>query len=196
MSAILEQTQNKLITADELFMMPNTKRGCELVRGRIIKYMPTVITHGIVATQIGQALSNFVKANKLGIVLAAETGFYIFQSPDTVRAPDASFVGNEKLAKHGITEKFFPDAPDLAVEVVSPSDRKKDIEEKIKDYLSAGVQIVWIVYPQNRIVAVYRQNNIVSILRDNDELDGESVLPDFRLSLTELFGNLPMIKEN
>ncbi len=195
MSAVLEETKNRLITADELFTMPNTKHGCELVRGKLVKYMPTEIIHGIVATHIGQALSIFVRANKLGIVLAAETGFYIFQTPDTVRAPDASFVGNEKLAKYGITEKFFPDAPDLAVEVVSPSDRKKEIEEKIKDYLSAGVHLVWIIYPQNRIIAVYRQNNIVSILRENDEIDGENVLPDFRLSLSELFGDLPQIEK-
>lgn len=195
MSAVLEETQNRLITADELFMMPNTKRGCELVRGRLIKYMPTGMIHGIVATQIGQALSNFVRANNLGIVLAAETGFYIFQTPDTVRAPDSAFVGSDKLAKHGITEKFFPDAPDLTVEVVSPSDRKKDIEEKVKDYLSAGVKLVWIIYPQNRIAAVYRQNNIVSILREDDEFDGEEFLPNFRLALSELFDNLPQIKK-
>ncbi len=179
MSAVLEETQNRLITADELFMMPNTKRGCELVRGRLIKYMPTGMIHGIVATQIGQALSNFVRANNLGIVVAA----------------DSAFVGSDKLAKHGITEKFFPDAPDLTVEVVSPSDRKKDIEEKVKDYLSAGVQLVWIIYPQNRIAAVYRQNNIVSILREDDEFDGEEFPPNFRLALSELFDNLPQIKK-
>ena len=195
MSAVLEETQNRLMTADELFMMPNTERGCELVRGKLIKYMPTGMIHGIITTQIGQALSNFVRANNLGIVLAAETGFYIFQTPDTVRAPDSSFIGNEKIAKHGITEKYFPDAPDLAVEVVSPGDRKKDFEEKVKDYLSAGVQLVWIIYPQNRIVAVYRQNNIVSILREDDEFDGESVLPNFRFALSELFDNLPEIKK-
>ena len=195
MSAVLEETQNRLMTADELFMMPNTERGCELVRGKLIKYMPTGMIHGIITTQIGQALSNFVRANNLGIVLAAETGFYIFQTPDTVRAPNSSFIGNEKIAKHGITEKYFPDAPDLAVEVVSPGDRKKDFEEKVKDYLSAGVQLVWIIYPQNRIVAVYRQNNIVSILREDDEFDGESVLPNFRFALSELFDNLPEIKK-
>jgi Uma2 family endonuclease len=194
MSAVLEETQTKLITADELLLMPNTKYGCELVRGKIVRYMPTGISHGIVAAKVVRSLGSFVNENKLGIVLAAETGFYIFQTPDTVRAPDAAFIGNEKLAKYGITEKFFPDAPDLAVEVVSPSDRKKEIEDKIKDYLTAGVSIIWVIYPQNRIVAVYRQSNLVSILRDDDELDGENVLPDFRLSLSELFADLPEIK--
>jgi len=196
MSAVLEDTATKLITAEELLLMPNTKYGCELVRGKIIRYMPTGAIHGIVSARIGQFLSNFVREHPLGIVFGAETGFYIFQTPDTVRAPDASFVGNEKLAKHGISEKFFSGAPDLAVEVVSPSDKKTDIEDKINDYLTAGVSIIWVIYPKNRIVAVYRQSDVVSILRDEDELDGESVLPDFRLSLTELFGDLPEAKKN
>jgi Uma2 family endonuclease len=194
MSVVLEETQTELITADELLLMPNTKHGCELVRGKIVRYMPTGILHGIMTAKIGNLLSNFVSQHKTGMVLGAETGFYIFQTPDTVRAPDAAFIGNEKLAKYGITDKFFPDAPDLAVEVVSPNDRKKEIEDKIKDYLTAGVSLVWVIYPQNRIVAVYRQSNLVSILRDDDELDGEDTLPDFRLSLSELFVDLPGIK--
>ncbi len=196
MSAVLEEVQTKLITADELLFMPNTKYGCELVRGKIVRYMPTGISHGIISAKIGRELSNFVSEHKIGIVLGAETGFYIFQNPDTVRAPDSAFIGNEKLAKYGITEKYFPAAPDLAVEVVSPSDRKKDIEDKIKDYLTAGVSLVWIIYPPNRIVAVYRQSNLVSILRDNDDLDGENILPDFQLSLSELFADLPEIKRD
>ncbi len=191
MSAVLEETQNKLITADELLYMPDTKRGCELVRGKLIRYMPTGIIHGIISTKITQMLGQFVEENDLGIVLAAETGFKIFQNPDTVRGPDVSFVGKKKITKHGITEKFFPEAPDLAVEVVSPSDRKKDIESKIKDYLTAGVELIWIIYPKNQIVAVYRQNNLVSILREDDELDGEDVLPDFRMQISKLFTDLP-----
>lgn len=158
--------------------------------------MPTGIYHGMISALIGHFLSIYVRNNRLGIVLGAETGFYIFQNPDTVRAPDAAFISNEKLAQHGITEKFFPDAPDLAVEVVSPSDKKKEIEDKINDYLTAGVSLVWVIYPQNRIVAVYRQSNLVSILRDDDELDGEKILPDFRLSLTDLFADLPELKKD
>jgi Uma2 family endonuclease len=197
MSAVLERTQTHLVTADELFLMPDTKRGCELVRGKITKYMPAGNLHGVIALKIGRVIGNFVEENNLGVVVAAaETGFIISRNPDTVRAPDAAFIGNEKLAKHGITEKFFPVAPDLAVEVVSPSDKKRDIEEKIKDYLTAGVPIVWIIYPQNRVAAVYRQSNIVSILREDDELDGENILPNFRLSLSKIFGDLPEVKRD
>ena len=196
MSAILEQTRTGLMTADELLMMPNSRWGYELVRGKLKKYMPAGNLHGIIALKIGRIVGNFVEENNLGVVVAAETGFLISHNPDTVRAPDSAFIGKEKLAKYGITEKFFPDAPDLAVEVVSPNDRKKDIEDKVQDYLAAGVNLIWIIYPQKQFVVVHRQSKIVSILFETDELEGEEVLPNFRLPLEKLFGNLPVIKEN
>jgi len=196
MSAILEQTRTGLMTADELLMMQNSRWGYELVRGKLKKYMPAGNLHGIIALKIGRIVGNFVEENNLGVVVAAETGFLISHNPDTVRAPDSAFIGKEKLAKYGITEKFFPDAPDLAVEVVSPNDRKKDIEDKVQDYLTAGVNLIWIIYPQKQFVVVHRQSKIVSILFETDELEGEEVLPNFRLPLEKLFGNLPVIKEN
>jgi len=196
MSAILEQTRTGLMTADELLMMQNSRWGYELVRGKLKKYMPAGNLHGIIALKIGRIVGNFVEENNLGVVVAAETGFLISHNPDTVRAPDSAFIGKEKLAKYGITEKFFPDAPDLAVEVVSPNDRKKDIEDKVQDYLAAGVNLIWIIYPQKQFVVVHRQSKIVSILFETDELEGEEVLPNFRLPLEKLFGNLPVIKEN
>lgn len=183
------------MTADELLAMPDSRWGYELVRGKLKKYMPAGNLHGYIASKIGAFLTIFVEENKLGAVFAAETGFTIFNNPDTVRAPDSAFVSNEKLAKHGISRSFFPDAPDLAVEVVSPNDRKKDIEEKVQDYLTAGVKLIWIFYPQKQIVAVYRQNGNASVLFETDTLDGEDVIPNFRLPLEKIFGNLPQIKE-
>ena len=190
MSAVLDLKDQKTMTADELLTMPNAQFGCELVRGKFKKYMPTGFLHGLIASRIGRIIGNFVDENDLGVTFAAETGFLIFQNPDTVRAPDSAFISKENFKKHGVTEKFFSGAPDLAVEVVSPSDRKKDIEEKIRDYLKTGVALVWIIYPQNKIVAVHRQNNITSILRETDELDGENILPNFRCSLEKIFGDL------
>lgn len=195
MSAVLENPRTGLMTADELLMMPNSRWGYELVRGKLKKYMPAGILHGFIASKIGAFLTIFVDEHNLGAVFAAETGFYIFQNPDTVRAPDSAFVGKEKLAKYGISKGFFPDAPDLAVEVVSPNDKKKDIEDKIQDYLKAGVKLIWIIYPQKQFAAVYRQSKIVSILFENDELEGEDVIPNFTLPLEKIFGNLPQIEE-
>lgn len=196
MSAVLERTQTGLVTADELFTMPDTKHGCELVRGKIIKYMPAGNLHGIIALKIGRIVGNFVEENNLGVVVAAETGFIISRNPDTVRAPDAAFIGNEKLAEYGIMEGFFPDAPDLAIEVVSPNDKKRDIEDKVQDYLAAKVKLIWTIYPQKQIVVVHRQSKVVSILFETDELEGEEVLPNFKFPLEKLFRNLPNIKQN
>ena len=196
MSTILEQRQTGLMTADELLTMSNSRWGYELVRGKLKKYMPAGNLHGIIALKIGRIIGNFVEDNDLGVVVAAETGFFISRNPDTVRAPDSAFIGKEKLAKHGITENFFPAAPDLAVEVVSPSDKKKDIEDKVQDYLAAEVNLIWIIYPRKQFVVVHRQSKVVSILFETDELEGEEVLPNFRLPLERLFGNLPVIKEN
>jgi len=195
MSAVLENPITELMTADELLMMPNSRWGYELVRGKLKKYMPAGNLHGFIASRVGRIIGNFVDEHNLGAVFAAETGFYIFQNPDTVRAPDSAFVGNEKLAKYGISKGYFPDAPDLAVEVVSPNDKKKDVEDKIQDYLKAGVKLIWIIYPQKQFVAVYRQSKIVSILFETDELEGEDVIPNFRLPLEKVFVNLPQIEE-
>lgn len=195
MSVVIDDVQTKLMTADELLAMPDSRWGYELIRGKLKKYMPAGNLHGYIASRIGAFLTIFVEENQLGAVFAAETGFTIFNDPDTVRAPDSAFVGNEKLNKHGISRAFFPDAPDLAVEVVSPNDRKNDIEEKVQDYLTAGVRLIWIIYPQKQIVAVYRQNGNASILFETDMLDGEDVIPNFQLSLEKIFGNLPQIKE-
>ena len=196
MSAVLERTQTGLVTADELFTMPDTKHGCELVRGKIIKYMPAGNLHGIIALKIGRIVGNFVEENNLGVVVAAETGFIISRNPDTVCAPDAAFIGNEKLAEYGIMEGFFPDAPDLAIEVVSPNDKKRDIEDKVQDYLAAKVKLIWTIYPQKQIVVVHRQSKVVSVLFETDELEGEEVLPNFKFPLEKLFRNLPNIKQN
>lgn len=95
------------MTADELLAMPDSRWGYELVRGKLKKYMPAGNLRGYIASKIGAFLTIFVEENKLGAVFAAETGFTIFNDPDTVCAPDSAFVGNEKLNKHGISRAFF-----------------------------------------------------------------------------------------
>lgn len=195
MSAVLTETQTKLMTADELLVLPNSRYGYELVRGKLKKYMSGGNLHGIIIGGLARLISNYVYENNLGETPAAETGYKIFFDPDTVRAPDISFISKEKLMRIGITEKFFPAAPDLAVEVVSPNDREKDIQGKIADYLIADVPLIWIVRPRNQTVTVYRPDQEPQILSRSDVLEGGDVFPGFRLPLAELFGNLPEIKE-
>lgn len=191
MSAILEQTRTGLMTANEFFDSPYAE-SCELIRGRVVpkggKFeidMPTGAKHGAVTDELETRISYFVRQNKLGKVFAAETGFILAEG--TVRGIDISFVGNEKLAKFGIPESFFPAAPDLAVEVISPGNTSDEIQNKIEEYLSAGTKLIWIVYPKQKMIHVHRQSSVIKILRATDELDGEEVIPNFKCKLSEIF---------
>src|SRR3974390_2393712 len=110
----------KLMTADDLLRLPPNGLRSELVKGELITMSPTNGEHGSCAFSITVLLGAYIKAHSLGQGFAAETGFVIGRNPDTVRAPDFAFVANARLQKQGLTGKFYPEAPDLAVEVLSP----------------------------------------------------------------------------
>jgi Uma2 family endonuclease len=188
MSAVLERTITGKMTAEEFEVSPFAETH-ELIRGELYPIMPAGTLHGIITNRLSAQITFFVTENDLGEVTAAETGFKLVNQ-STVGA-DVGFIGKENLAKFGVPDSFFPTAPDIAVEVVSPSNSSEEISTKVEDYLSSGSRLVWIVYPKRKVVVVYRANNTVSFLHENDELDGEDVLPDFRLPLEKIFGNLP-----
>ena len=133
------------------------------------------------------AIAQHVRTNNLGEVFGPDTGFKLAESPDTVRAPDIAFVSKLRIPPGGIPEKFWPGAPDLAVEVVSPSDTLYELDEKIDEYLSTGVRAVWVVNPKNRTVTVYSSQTSPRILKENDALDGGEVLPGFHYKVSKLF---------
>jgi|SRR5215218_3860766 len=110
------------VTADELLHMPDDGFRYELVQGELRRMAPAGNVHGRVAMNIGISLGNYVKAHDLGTVYAAETGFRLAEDPDTVRAPDVAFVSRPRVEAVGEAEGFWPEAPDLAVEVASPGD--------------------------------------------------------------------------
>jgi len=188
MSAVLEKTIVKKMSADEFEASPFAETH-ELIRGELYPTMPAGTLHGVITIRLSTYLSFFVMENHLGEVTAAETGFKLINQ--SIVGADIGFVGKENLAKFGVPESFFPTAPDLAVEVVSPGNSSEEISTKVEDYLSSGSRLVWIVYPKRKVVVVYRTNNTVSFLHETDELDGEDVLPGFRCSLAKIFDNLP-----
>jgi len=191
MSAVLEKAIEKSITVEEFYEMTFEGFRGELVKGRLKKTMPTSILHGIIAGRIAGLLWTYILQTKLGEVLTAETGFRLFVNEKTVRVPDVSFLSNEKLALIKNPNKFYDGTPDLAVEVISPSESYDDVQEKLEDYLSAGVKMVWIIRPKNKTITTYRTLFDFKVLREDDELNGEDVLPDFKCSLPTIFGNLP-----
>ncbi|MDQ3746805.1 MAG: Uma2 family endonuclease [Acidobacteriota bacterium] len=187
-------TTTRLITADELLTMPTYVNGSdrryELIRGELKVISPTKPLHGIVRARIAAALINLVEANELGMAFGAETGFVVERDPDTVLGVDASFVSREKLATVENWDKFFPFAPDLAVEVLSPGNIVKEIDEKVAFYFAAGSRAVWVINPKRRTATVYTSPSEFRTLGGQDTLDGGDVLPGFSLELSKLFAGL------
>ncbi|HVR39197.1 MAG TPA: Uma2 family endonuclease [Thermoanaerobaculia bacterium] len=169
------------MTADELLQLPDDGWRYELVHGELRKMSPTGADHGDVAAQIIISLGAHVNQKKLGKVYTAEAGFRISRNPDTVRAPDVAFVRAERVVK---TPKYFEGPPDVAFEVVSPSDSYSDIEEKTLDWLRAGVRAVVIVDPRTKSVRLHRDARAVNV---TDVLEIDDVIPGWRMALSEIF---------
>jgi Uma2 family endonuclease len=139
---------------------------CELVRGELVMMSPAELEHGVIAQRIAAFLHAYVSARRLGVVTAAETGFVLSRSPDTVRAPDVAFVSASRLPR-GSATGFFEGAPDLAIEVLSPSDTRDQAARsraaaKIGDWLAAGCQEVWCVDPASRTVTVHTASGVAT----------------------------------
>lgn len=180
-------SQSLLLTIDEFERLPDDEWRCELVRGVVVREPPAGFEHGRVANRILHLLTGFVEKHGLGEVLASETGFVLFEEPPTVRAPDAAFVAEGRVPSPA-PPGFGRLAPDLAVEVVSPSNTIAQIHSKVLDYLDAGSRLVWVVDPATRSVTVYRSRKEIRLLVGDEELDGGEVLPGFRVGLSEIFG--------
>ena len=180
-------TQTRPITADDLLRMPDDGFRYELVEGNLREMAPAGHQHGRIAINVSMPLAQHVKANNLGVVYAAETGFKLASNPDTVRAPDVAFVRRERVESVGDSEGFWPGAPDLAVEVVSPGDSYTDVEEKVFDWLDAGTRLVIVANPRKRLVTVYRSLTEVVVLTEADVLDGGDVVPGFTMPVKDIF---------
>jgi Uma2 family endonuclease len=174
-------------TASELFEMPDDGFRYELVKGELRQMSPSGWKHGMVVVNITLLLGQYVKTNRLGVCFGAETGFKIESDPDTVRAPDLGFISRERIPDGGVSKSFWPGPPDLAVEVVSPGDTRREVNEKVADWLEAGAQAVWVINPKQRGVTVYRSMTDVTRLSEEDELDGGDVVPGFHCKVSEIF---------
>ncbi|MCA1791198.1 MAG: Uma2 family endonuclease [Thioalkalivibrio sp.] len=175
------------VTADELLTMPDDGLRRELVEGEVRLSPPPGEEHGVVAAEILISLGNHVRGSGLGRVHAAETGFKIATAPDTVMAPDVAFVSRERIEQAAIGTGYRAGAPDLAVEVVSPSDSFVEVEAKVARWLAAGCRMVVVVNPGRRAATIYRSREDIVLLTEADVLDGGDVVPGWRLPLRELF---------
>ncbi|MBI3911995.1 MAG: Uma2 family endonuclease [Armatimonadetes bacterium] len=179
--------QERLITAEEFWLMPKGEGRSELVDGRVVEMPPVGPDHGRLDSRIARRLDEHLERVGTGGVYI-NTGFILRNDPDHVRAPDLAFVSAERAATHPKPARgYWPVAPDLAVEIVSPDDRAEDIAEKIDDYLAAGVRLIWVVYPRRRCVHVFVPGQPIQALSGEAVLNGGEVLPGFELPLSELW---------
>ena len=179
--------KEKLYTAEELLRLPDDGTRRELVGGKLREMAPAGNEHGYLALRIASRLERHVDANGLGRTYTAETGFKIASDPDTVRAPDAAFVSRDRLEKVGPVAGFWPGAPDLVVEVVSPGDTHAEVVEKSLAWLDAGCRMVLVVEPGRKVVTVYRSREDIHILTGDEVVDGADVVPGWRLPVAEIF---------
>jgi len=177
-------------TADQLLRMPDDGSRYELVAGALRKMTPAGWEHGTVGGYLSTLLGQHVLEHGLGRVFLAETGFLLARDPDTVRAPDIAFIHKDHLPAEKPKEAFWPGAPDLAVEVVSPGDTVGEVDEKVKAWLDAGAAMVWLVDPAWKSVTVYRSAREIQTLTEEDRLDGQDVVPGFRCRVADIFSEV------
>jgi Uma2 family endonuclease len=185
MSAI---AQPKLLTAEEFMRLPQPEDGSqqELVQGVIVMVPPPSFYHGICCSRVCRKVGNFVEDRGLGFVTSNDSGVILERDPDTVRGPDVAFWSKERLPTPP-AEGYPSVAPDLVVEVLSPSDLFPRVLRKVQQYLKAGVRMVWVLVPEDRSVTVCRPGEEQRILSENETLDGADVLPGFTCPVAELF---------
>lgn len=175
------------LTAEDLLQMPDDGFRYELVRGELKRMVPAGHQHGRMVLNFTTPLDQHVREHNLGRVYAAETGFLLASSPDLVRAPDAAFVRRERLGEAGEVEGYWPGAPDLAFEVISPGDTYADVEEKVLDWLNAGTRMVVVINPRQHTVAVHRSLADIVVLTEKDVFDGGDVVPGWKIPVRDLF---------
>ena len=174
-------------TAEALWRMPKDSLRRELVRGELRVMSPAGARHGHVAGAIAVLLGSHAWKTGCGRMYGAETGFVLSHDPDTVRAPDAAFVARERVETVGDTDKFWPGAPDLAVEVASPDDSFHRVEEKALEWIAAGCVAVLVIDPGKRAATTYRAGGQARVHSDDETLDLDDAVPGFSLAVAQLF---------
>lgn len=174
------------ITPAEFLAMPDAAL-LELVDGELVEKNVSVLS-GRVEARVVRILDEYCEAKNAGEVWPGTTGCRFYpDAPDKIRKPDATFVRRERFSPEHYKEGFLTIRPDLVVEVISANDIATEVDEKIEEYLAAGVPLVWEVIPETRVVYVHRKDGTVTKLHLSDELTGEDVLPGFHCRVADFF---------
>lgn len=177
----------RLMTVEDLEREGTPEGRWELIDGELVEMSPSGGVASKVAIRFAHLLMVYADPQHLGEVFGADGGFVLFPDRPTIRVPDVAFVRAERLPAEADQVGFLRLAPDLVVEVLSPTDRMVDVLAKVAMYHDAGVPLVFLVDPRTRSVAVYPLGGPPRDLAEGDEIDGGDVLPGFRVPVTELF---------
>ncbi len=182
------RVKQHLVMAEDLLEMPEEPgKQVELINGEIVEMSPANARHGLIAGQVYDAIKHHAQHRDLGLVMGDNVGYVLRRDPDHVRAPDVSFVAWNSAPRADELDRFIEGAPTLAVEIVSPNDRATDIHERVQDYLGAGSQQVWVLWPRTRSASVYIPDGTGRELGPDAILDGGDVLPGFSVKVGNLF---------
>ena len=174
------------LTAEQYSASPAGAGHTELVRGEVVATMPPSRRHGIVQLALGRILLDW-SAGGPGGEVGGEAGFTLRRDPDTVRAPDLYYLRPDNPLTAILGDGFPDGAPDLAVEIVSPSNTAAELRERIGDYLAAGTSLVWTIFPERREVLVHRPDGTARTLTGDDRLGDEAVLPGLTATVADVF---------
>lgn len=176
----------KLLTAEEFSLLPDPADGSrqELIHGEVITMPPAGGLHGVCCSRVDRRLGTFAEQHNLGSVASNDTGFILARDPDTVRGPDVAFWSWERLPE--IPLGYIDVPPELAVEVLSPSNTIKQIRIKVEEYFARGVLLVWVVAPEDRTITIYRSPDEGRVLHESAIITGEDVLPGFQCQVRDM----------
>ena len=180
-------TAKAMMTADDLLAMPDDGNRYELVRGELIEMAPASHNSSMVGMRLGRWIGNFVEEHDLGHDVGADAGVHIERDPDTVRAPDYGFISYERAAQPPPMRGFANVIPDLVLEVVSPNDRQPEVDAKTRMWLSAGVRLALVAYPETQEVYAHHDDGSVERYGVGNTLAGDPVLPGFACPVAEIF---------
>ena len=167
--------------------MPDDGFRHELQAGLLVSEPLPGARHGRIAIRIGYRLEDHVRRHRLGVVVGNDSGFVLARFPDTVRGPDVAFLSADRQCAVQDELRFIPGAPDLAIEVLSPNDRTREVLGKVSDYLAAGCRAVWVVDPEARTVTAYASLLAPVVHGKDDRFRADDLLPDFELRVGEIF---------
>ena len=186
MTFTVERINSKVLTDEEFMALPDDGDRYEVIDGELVNVGNSGMEHGNIGIFLGGLIEIFVRQHKLGVACDSSTAFKM--KGGNKRSPDISFVSKERLVGlKRLPKGFFDGAPDLVVEIISPGNTFEEIHNKIEEYFESGTRLLWVIYPDERYVLVYHSPQPDRLLRGNDVLDGEDVILNFQVAVSELF---------